>query len=91
MARTLEERAEQAQHLIAIRETPSWPIVRGILEARVDHMRKRYESPEKLDEHDLNYTRGHISGLRYVLDVIENGDKQLAKAIAEAKEAERVG
>lgn len=90
MAKTIEERADEAQHLIAIRSHGSWPVVRGILAARIELMRKRYESPEHLDEHDLNYTRGHISGLRYVLDVIEHGDKQLAKALAAAKEADTV-
>lgn len=86
----LHARIEEGQHLLAIRENPSWPIVREILGRKLEILRRRYESPEALDAHDLNYTRGFISGLRYVLDVIENGDKQLARALAQAQEVDQV-
>ena len=76
---------ERAQHLIAIKESPSWPTLRGILEAQIDAKTTLLCGVSDLPEAKLHHLRGHVHGLRYVVEVVENGEKALEKAIQQAR------
>lgn len=80
--------AEQAEHLSALSATPSWPVLRELLERRVNAHVKGFCAPGEKSTQDLDHTRGFICGLRYVIEMVEGGPKQLEKAIQQAQALE---
>lgn len=76
---------ERAEHLIAISQVPSYPILKEIVEGKIrTETRKLIGTPEITGQH-LDYTRGLLMGMQTVLDVIEKGPQELDRAIAMAR------
>ena len=77
--------ADRAKHLIAISETPSYPILKEIVEGKIAaETRKFIATPEVSPQH-LDYTRGLLRGMQVVLDVIERGPKEFEQAMKMAQ------
>ncbi len=80
--------AERAQHLIAIKESPSWPILRQIIEAQIESKVTVLCSVSDLDDAKLHHLRGHVHGLRYVVAVVEGGEKEFERSVRDARALE---
>ncbi len=80
--------AAQAHHLIAISETPSYPILKGIVEKKIENETRKFISTPELSDQHLDYTRGLLCGMRVVLDMIEGGQNELARAMILAQQLE---
>jgi hypothetical protein len=77
--------ADRAKHLIAISELPSYPVLKEIVEGKIrTETRKFIGTPDLSDQH-LDYTRGLLCGMQVVLDIIEGGPNELARAMKMAQ------
>ena len=77
--------ADRAKHLIAIRESPSYPILKDILEHRIDVETRRLVSIPVALPQGLDWGRGFIYGMQTCLATIEKGEKELEQAIRQAR------
>ena len=77
--------AERAKHLSALKESPSYPIYRDILEGKIRTETRRFISTPVVSQQELDYGRGLLNGLRSALDVIERGEKQFEQAMRQAR------
>ena len=75
-----QDRVERAQHLIAIKNTPSWPVVRELLLEEIEKKSSVFFASTSLTDAELHYGRGHLQGLRYMLAMIENAENSYEKA-----------
>lgn len=76
---------ERAQHLIALRESPSFPVFREILETKIRQQTRRFISVPDLTAQQLDYHRGVLNGLQVALDVIEKGPQEFERAMRLAR------
>ena len=73
--------ADRARHLIAISETPSYPILKEIIEGKINVEIRKFIGVPVVSAQQLDYTRGLLRGMQVVLDVIEKGPKEFEKAM----------
>ena len=78
----------RAQHLIAIKESPSWPILKGIIQHQIETKGTVLCAVDAMEDSKLHHLRGHIHGLRYVLAVVEGGEKEFARSVKQARTLE---
>jgi hypothetical protein len=88
MRRPPEELAERATHLIALRESPSYPILKDILEKRIAVETRRLVSTPIALQQGLDWGRGFIYGLQTLVVTIEKGEQELERAIKQARALE---
>ncbi len=85
----IRELRDRAEHLIAISQTPSYPILKGIVEGKIrTEVRKFIGTPEISTQH-LDYTRGLLRGMQVVLDMIEKGPQEFERAVKMAQAEEQ--
>jgi len=77
--------ANRAKHLIAISETPSYPVLKEIVEAKIAAETRKFISTPEVSAQHLDYTRGLLRGMQVVLDVIERGPKEFEQAMRMAQ------
>lgn len=76
---------EQAQHLIAVKESPSWPVVEEIVQKQIDKKTVLLCGANTLSDSALHHLRGHVHGMQYVLAVVDGGQEAFEKAVAAAQ------
>ena len=77
--------ADRAKHLIALKESPSYPILKAILEDRIAVETRRLISTPIALPQGLDWGRGFIYGLQSCIATIEKGENELRKAIRQAQ------
>ena len=80
--------AARAQHLIAVRELPSWQAVREVFRAKEELFVDRLCSNQEMTHQEQDYARGFVAGIRYVLQTVEKGEKQYLKAVQRQRDEE---
>ncbi len=84
-ARELQDRAK---HLTAIKNTPSWPVVRDLVQAKFDAHLRTFLALSDVTDTKLHYGRGYLQGMRVMLMMVENGEKAYEDAVAAARALE---
>jgi hypothetical protein len=77
--------ADRAKHLTAISETPSYPVLKEIIEGRINAETRKFIGVPEVSPQHLDYTRGLLRGMQLVLDVIERGPKEFDQAMRMAQ------
>lgn len=80
--------ADRATHLIALKESPSFPILKEIMEERIRVETRRLVSTPVALQQGLDWGRGFIYGLQMAIATIEKGEKQLDLAIRQVRALE---
>ena len=83
-----QELAARAQHLIAIKNSPSWPVVRDLMQTKIDKHTNTYFGADSLSNEKLHYGRGYIQGMRVMLLMVEAGEQEYERAIKNAQALE---
>lgn len=73
--------ADRARHLTALHESPSYPIYREILQAKIDREIGRFISTPNVSQQELDYGRGLMNGLRAALVILERGEQEFQRAM----------
>lgn len=73
--------ADRARHLTALHESPSYPIYRDILQAKIDRETERFISTPVVSQQELDYGRGLMNGLRAALTILERGEQEFQRAM----------
>lgn len=83
--------ADRAQHLTALKESPSFPVFKQIIETKIQREVKRFVSTPVVSQQELDYGRGLLHGLQSALVVIESGEREFQRAmrLAQALEEEQ--
>ena len=84
----IERQRDKAHHLIAIAETPSWPIVKQLLEEKREKEFRKMVGTAVLSQQELDFGRGMLFGFQTFIDLIEQGPKVLEQAIRQAQALE---
>lgn len=84
----IREKREEAQHLIAIKESPSYPVLKAIVEEKIQAEFRKFVAEPAVSQQGLDYARGEMFGMQWVLNVIERGEKEFQKAVRMAQTAE---
>lgn len=84
----IQRQRERAQHLIAIREFPSYPVLKEIVEQRVKRDMMKFIGTPVLSQQEIDFGRGFMFGLQTVIEIVENGEKQLEAAVRQAQALE---
>lgn len=84
----IQRQRERGQHLIALRESSSYPILKQIVEAKVAKESRKFISTASVSNQELDWGRGFMFGMQTVLEIIENGEKVLEQAIRAAQALE---
>ena len=77
--------ADRAKHLTALKESPSYPVYREILETKIQKETARFISTPVVSQQELDYGRGLMNGLRQALAILENGEREFQKAMRMAQ------
>ena len=80
--------AERAQHLTAVKNSPSWPVVKAILEEQIEKAFSQLVGNATLSNEQLHYGRGRVQGMRVMLLMVEAGEKEYQKAMKAAQALE---
>ncbi len=80
--------ADRARHLTALHESPSYPIYKEIVEAKIAVETKRFISTPVVSQQELDYGRGLLNGLQAALSIIERGEKEFENAMRMARALE---
>lgn len=81
----VEALRERSQHLIALRESPSYPVLREIIDGKVRREVDRFIETPVVSQQELDYGRGFLNGIRLCLMVIEKGEQEFEKAVQQAR------
>lgn len=81
----IQRQRERGQHLIALRESPSYPVLKSIVETKVAKESRKFISTAAVSQQELDWGRGFMFGMQTVLEIIENGEKVLEQAIKAAQ------
>lgn len=84
----IQAQRERAQHLVALRESPSFPIFKEIVETKIRREVNKFIGTAVISQQELDYGRGFFNGLQTALDIIEKGEAQLEAAIRAAQTLE---
>lgn len=84
----IQKLANTAKHLIAISETPSYPVLKEIIEKKIADQTNRFVSTPVVSQQELDYHRGVLHGMRVVLDTIEKGPAEFERAMRQARLSE---
>lgn len=82
---------DRARHLTAIKSSPSYPVLKDIIEGKIRAEIRRFIGNPSVPAQQLDYGRGFLRGMQTVLDVIERGEKELERAIKAARLLEDEG
>lgn len=77
--------ADEARHLVAIKNSPSWPVVEEIIRRQIESKTTVLCSTGDIADSKLHHLRGHIHGLKYVLAVVNGGEKAFEQAVKAAQ------
>lgn len=80
--------ADQAKHLSALKESPSYPIFKEIIERKIQSETRRFIGSPVVSQQELDYGRGLLNGLQSALTIIESGEKEFQKAMRQAQALE---
>lgn len=84
----VRELADRAQHLVAVKNSPSWPVVEAIIRGQIEKKTTMLCGTGDIADSKLHHLRGHIHGLKYVLAVVNGGEKEFEEAVKRAKALE---
>lgn len=73
--------ADRARHLTALKESPSFPVFKEILETKIRVETKRFIGTPVVSAQELDYGRGLLNGLQAALSIIEGGEREFQKAM----------
>lgn len=79
---------ERAHHLTAVRDFPSWQAVKAV----ADDKREKTIAvlcDTSMDDRELHRLRGFISGLAYLVEVVENGEQAFQRALQSVERLQR--
>lgn len=82
--------ADRAKHLTALKESPSYPVFKEIVERKIEVETKRFISTPVVSQQELDYGRGLLNGLQAALGIIERGEKEFERAMRMAQTLEEV-
>ena len=68
--------AERATHLTAIKNSPSWPTVRELINAKIERELRTFLAASDVDDAKLHYGRGRLQGMRIMLLMVEKGEEE---------------
>ena len=77
--------ADNARHLTALHESPSFPVFKEIVERKIRSETQRFISTPVVSQQELDYGRGLLNGLRQALAIIEQGEKEFERAMRMAR------
>ena len=86
----VQELADRATHLTALKNSPSYPTFKQILEEKINRETRVFLRTAKVSQQELDYGRGLLWGLKNALDVIERGEEEFEKAMKMARAIEEV-
>lgn len=84
----IQRQRERAQHLIALRESPSYPVLKEIVERDIRKEFDKFIKTPAVTDQCLDYARGLMFGMQRVLSIIEKGEQQLEIAVKAARQLE---
>lgn len=85
---TVAKLRDRAQHLIELKGSASWPVVKQILEEKIQGKVNVLVGGASLSDTELHYGRGYIQGMKVMVALIEDGEKEFSKAMKAAKALE---
>lgn len=77
--------ADRAKHLTAISESPSYPILKSIIDAKVQRETRKFIATPTASQQELDYARGMLFGMQSILTIIEKGEEEFKKAMRMAR------
>jgi hypothetical protein len=77
--------ADRAKHLTALHESPSFPVFKEIVEAKIRSETRRFIATPVVSQQELDYGRGLLNGLQSALTIIERGEAEFRKAMKQAQ------
>lgn len=82
--------ADRAQHLVALKNSPSFPVYRDIIEGRVEAEQRKFVSSAVVSQQALDYARGLMFGLTWAVRVVEDGERAFQRALRQAQTLDAV-
>lgn len=77
--------ADRARHLTALKESPSFPVFKEIVERKIQVETRKFIGTPVVSAQELDYGRGLLNGLQAALSIIEGGEKEFERAMRMAQ------
>lgn len=87
-AAKLQEKRDEAQHLISIAASPSWPVVKELLNQKREKEMRRMIGTAVVSQQELDFGRGMLFGFQTFIDLIEKGPAVLERTVRIAQALE---